>query len=190
MRHRKFLAELEQKKTAERETAMIDEHVAAHKEAKFREQAAKQRDKIKGLKSAEVEVPQEQMSYGKPSALTAENLSQVGSRAPPSQSSKKPKKSAKPAWAMTEKMTEDAKEAEIDNLLEFAYELDYEKYMEDFEVREALAVIQNRVNEIVKDGDWKEKMADEWNRADEIEKQQRHEVRSQAPSQASKYSQT
>lgn len=38
-------------------------------------------------------------------------------------------------WAMTEKNFEDEKEKEIDELLEFAYELDYEKYMEDFEVR-------------------------------------------------------
>lgn len=38
-------------------------------------------------------------------------------------------------WAMTEKDLEDQKEKEIDDLLEFAYELDYEKYMEDFEVR-------------------------------------------------------
>ena len=38
-------------------------------------------------------------------------------------------------WAMTEQKVEDEKEKEIDNLLEFAYELDYEKYMEDFEVR-------------------------------------------------------
>jgi hypothetical protein len=36
-----------------------------------------------------------------------------------------------PAWATTEKQQEIAKEAEIDELLEFAYELDYEKYMED-----------------------------------------------------------
>ena len=36
---------------------------------------------------------------------------------------------------MTEKELEDQKEKEIDDLLEFAYELDYEKYMEDFEVR-------------------------------------------------------
>lgn len=36
---------------------------------------------------------------------------------------------------MTEKQGDDEKEAEIDNLLEFAYELDYEKYMGDFEVR-------------------------------------------------------
>ena len=48
-------------------------------------------------------------------------------------------------------MQEHAKEAEIDELLEFAYELDYEKYMEDFEVRQALALIKERVNEMKKD---------------------------------------
>jgi hypothetical protein len=50
-------------------------------------------------------------------------------------------------------------------LLEFAYELDYEKYMDDFEVRQALAIIKDRVHEIKKDSDWKNKMADEWNKA-------------------------
>ena len=66
---------------------------------------------------------------------------------------------------MTEKELEDQKEKEIDDLLEFAYELDYEKYMEDFEVRQALAIIKDRVNEIKKDSDWKEKIAQEWNEA-------------------------
>jgi hypothetical protein len=42
-------------------------------------------------------------------------------------------------------MQEDAKEKEIDDLLEFAYELDYEKYMEDLDVRQALEVIKSRV---------------------------------------------
>lgn len=50
-------------------------------------------------------------------------------------------------------------------MLEFAYELDYEKYMDDFEVRQALAIIKDRINEIKKDDDWKEKMAKEWNEA-------------------------
>jgi len=40
---------------------------------------------------------------------------------------------------------EEDKEQEIDDLLEFAYELDYEKYMEDFDVRQALALIKERV---------------------------------------------
>jgi hypothetical protein len=42
-----------------------------------------------------------------------------------SQKSKGSKKS-KPAWAMTEKQLDEQKEAEIDDLLEFAYELDYD----------------------------------------------------------------
>lgn len=68
-------------------------------------------------------------------------------------------------WAMSERELEDQKEKEIDDLLEFAYELDYEKYMEDMEVRQALAIIKDRVNEIKKDSDWKEKVVKEWNEA-------------------------
>lgn len=37
--------------------------------------------------------------------------------------------------------------------------------MEDFEVRQALAIIKDRVNEIKKDEDWKTKIAKEWNDA-------------------------
>ena len=58
---------------------------------------------------------------------------------------------------------EEAKEAEIDELLEFAYELDYEKYMEDYEVRQALAIIKDRVNEITANPDWKEQITNDWN---------------------------
>lgn len=59
------------------------------------------------------------------------------------------------------------KEQEIDELIEFAYDLDYEQYMEDYEVRQALAIIKDRVNEIKQDEDWKVKMADQWNAAAE-----------------------
>lgn len=73
----------------------------------------------------------------KPDPLTKDNLSKHDDVVSQAASSKKKKKSKaeKPAWAVTEKQKEDAKEAEIDELLEFAYELDYEKYMEDYEVR-------------------------------------------------------
>lgn len=55
------------------------------------------------------------------------------------------------------------KDKEIDNLIEFAYDLDYEKFMEDYEVRQALAIIQDRVKEIKHDDNWKNNIADEWN---------------------------
>jgi hypothetical protein len=50
-------------------------------------------------------------------------------------------------------------------LLEFAYELDYEKYMEDYEVRQALAIIKDRVNEITNQVGWQDKLVKEWNEA-------------------------
>jgi hypothetical protein len=97
-----------------------------------------------------------------------ERFSEAASAKKPSQpaASQKPGKKAsqKPAWAMTEKMTEEQKDAEVDDLLEFAYELDYEKYMEDYDVRQALAVIKERVGAL--NTDWKQDMVDEWNAAD------------------------
>lgn len=69
-------------------------------------------------------------------------------------------------------MVEDEKEAEVDDLIEFAYDLDYEQYMEDYEVRQALAIIKDRVNEIKQDDDWKQNIADEWNQAAEQEEKQ------------------
>jgi len=105
--------------------------------------------------------------------LTEANLRQVEDvsvKAAPKEASKKGKKgSAKPAWAVTQKQQETDQEEEIDNLLEFAYELDYEQYMDDLEVRQALAVIKERVAEMKKDQDWKEKIADEWNQANKQE---------------------
>lgn len=44
--------------------------------------------------------------------------------------------------------------------------------MEDYEVRQALAIIKDRVNEIKQDVDWKQKIADEWNEAADLEKEQ------------------
>jgi hypothetical protein len=39
--------------------------------------------------------------------------------------------------------------------------------MDDFEVRQALAIIKDRVQEIKKDEDWKANIAKEWNEAAE-----------------------
>ena len=63
----------------------------------------------------------------------------------------------KPIWAKTAKELKEEEEQDIDNLIEFAYDLDYEKYMEDLEVRQALALIKDRVDELKQDKEWKEK---------------------------------
>ena len=107
-----------------------------------------------------------------PAALSEKPMSKA-SGAKSAKSSKK----SKPAWATTEKEQEETKEAEIDELLEFAYDLDYDKFMEDFEVRQAFAIIQDRVKEIKQDQDWKEKIAEEWNKTAELEEAQAAQVK-------------
>lgn len=60
MRHKKFLKQLERQKNMERLGQMED---AANKENKtkaFREQAARQREKIKGLKATDVQQQNEE----------------------------------------------------------------------------------------------------------------------------------
>lgn len=60
----------------------------------------------------------------------------------------KSKAKAKPKWAMTE---EEALDAELEahvGLVEFARGLDYSKFIEDYEVKEALSIMRDRVKEL------------------------------------------
>jgi hypothetical protein len=74
------------------------------------------------------------------------------SKKPPAGASTKTAKSgggkAKPKWAMTEEEAEDAEFAEARSLVDFAAELDYDAFIKDFEVQEALAIMRDRVKEI------------------------------------------
>lgn len=58
-------------------------------------------------------------------------------------------------------MEEEEKEKEVDELIEFAFDLDYEKYMEDYEVRQAIEIIKDRVDEIKQDTEWKQNATNE-----------------------------
>ncbi len=184
LKHKRFLKSLEEQKQRERDERIISEFEKEEKVNKFKDQAEKQRQKIKDLKTnggdavgneengsparsgPEDDDHEKEQPYV-PAKLTKENLDKQSEAASKKAASKPASKAskAKPAWALTEKDVEEQKEKEIDELLEFAYELDYEKYMDDFEVRQALAIIKDRVQEIKKDSDWKNKMADEWNQA-------------------------
>ena len=181
LRHRVYLKNLETKKNNEREEirqAKLDEE---EKVKVLKDIAERQRVKVKQMKEeaeretepeepVEMEFEEPTTKENKPPALptklTSENLSNLDAKSQRSKKSLKSAKSSKrqkPAWAVTEKQLEDEKEAEIDELIDFAYDLDYEKYLEDYEVRQALAIIKDRVTEIKKDQDWKENMTNEMN---------------------------
>jgi hypothetical protein len=143
VKHRRFLKTLEEQKLREKEERDREEGDKDVKVAKFKENAEKQRKKINDLKKTggmpeeEVEAAPVEETRSVPAKLTEENLRKSEQMEVESRKSKKAGKAAKskPAWALTEKEQEEVKEKEIDDLLEFAYELDYEKYMDDFEVR-------------------------------------------------------
>ena len=180
IRHKRYLKMLQEKKMIEK---LENENKEAEDKKKFdtiRDQTAKQRKKIKDLKGDETAVPKQaaentDLAVTAPleenktiAKLTKENLARNDEQfSQKPKATKKADKAKKPAWAKTEDQLKKEQEDEIDDLIEFAYDLDYEKYMEDLEVRQALALIKERVHEIKKDDEWREKIAEEWNTAEQ-----------------------
>jgi len=60
---------------------------------------------------------------------------------------------AKPLWAMTEKEKEDFEEEEGDDLINFAENLDYEKFLGDLEFRQGMAALRDRTGKLKKEQD-------------------------------------
>jgi hypothetical protein len=58
------------------------------------------------------------------------------------------RRTAKPMWAHTEHTAEVAEEDEVEELLEFADGLDFNSYIEDYEVRQALSLVKSRVKQL------------------------------------------
>ena len=98
----------------------------------------------------------------------------------------KAKAPAKPAWALTEDEAEDLEDDEAAQLVAFANNLDYDAYIDDLEVRQALNVIRERIDgekaleaaaqaaeeSMSQAGDWRTKFLNEWNdEADETSSQ-------------------
>eukprot|EP00743_Colponemidia_sp_Colp-15_P000844 GILK01000931.1.p1 GENE.GILK01000931.1~~GILK01000931.1.p1 ORF type:complete len:387 (-),score=94.14 GILK01000931.1:794-1903(-) len=83
----------------------------------------------------------------------------------------KKKKSKKPAWALTEAENEMLEDEEATSLINFATTLDIDNYISDMEVRNALAVVKSRVDEIEREkqreqeeeDSWKQQIVDQWN---------------------------
>jgi len=63
------------------------------------------------------------------------------------------KQKSKPLWAMTEREKESFEEEEADGLINFAEDLDYEKYLGDLEFRSALDALKDRAGKLAKVSD-------------------------------------
>lgn len=65
----------------------------------------------------------------------------------------KTSKSTKPLWAMTEAEKEVHEEMEADDLINFAEGLDYDKFINDIDFRQALGVVKDRAGKLQKEQD-------------------------------------
>lgn len=74
----------------------------------------------------------------------------------------------KPMWAMTEAEKEDAEEADADELIKFAEELDFDSYLGDLEFRQCLQAIRDRAKKLQREQDsFKASLVGEFNAAAE-----------------------
>ena len=166
-RHKKYLRMLQEKKIIEKVEKENNENAKQETFKKVRDQTAKQRQKIMDIKNDDQNSPDKDSSPQeetvKVAKLTKENLQKNDEQLSSKNKASKKADKAKPLWAKTEDQLKQEQDQEIDDLIEFAYDLDYEKYMEDLEVRQALALIKERVDEIKKDNEWRQKATEEWN---------------------------
>lgn len=78
---------------------------------------------------------------------------------------KKLERKEKPAWALTQEKYAEAKEEkeeeEVDELLSFAENLDFEQYVADYEIRAALEKVRDRISELSRHKDLQESKDEE-----------------------------
>lgn len=220
-RHKEWLQKFQQDIQSKKEEEEIRKLQEEERRRVIRENAAADRVKMKTLKEEFNKANDSMHLYGdnkeenlspvaKPAKLTAKNLQKLDEETsqherqeavpePPRESEKPAKKSKKgkekPKWAMTEQELEGVENAEVDDLLDFANNLDYDQFMYDMEVRNMVNAIQSRINELKQQDNWKEKVVEEWNKnktAQDGEKEKRtkgvtfDDNRSQASNQSKK----
>jgi hypothetical protein len=110
--------------------------------------------KLQRIRDQQIEARRQQRENPAPSNDTApatSNAQQDAPKPPKSSSVAAPlgkKSKAKPKWAMTEDEALDAELDECSALVQFAQNLNYDKFIEDYEVKEALAIMRERVREL------------------------------------------
>ncbi|OMJ67499.1 hypothetical protein SteCoe_35323 [Stentor coeruleus] len=147
-RHKQWLSQLQKQKE--------DIAVEEQKNLKAKEQKL-QKMKKKYKTNKEPKAKTAEANEKKSQNLTEKSLKKLESE--PNEKGQK----EKPKWAMTEKEAEIHEEKEVDDLLKYVQDLDYESIINDLEVRQALEIVKERIEEIKRDKEWKEKIAQKYN---------------------------
>ncbi len=134
-KYKEYLKELETNHKLLKINQMEEELKLEEKQSKFKETQAILRKLLRESNSNKKEIEELLDTNGK----SLKDLYDSNNRR---------KKKEAPKWALTEKKLEEEGEKEVDELIEFANNLDFEEYVQDDEIRDALQIIQTRVEEL------------------------------------------
>ncbi|CAD8102895.1 unnamed protein product [Paramecium primaurelia] len=177
-RHKKWLEEFKlqnqlKKHAKEEQQVREDEKFERVRELakKDREITKKMKEEYKQINDIIKKELQDDGPKSKTVQLTAENLKKLEERdtikqqevktdnkLDIKQGDHKKRYKTKPVWAMTKEEEEEHIKQEEDELLNFVENLDYDSYINDLEVNVMLKALQQRVSDIKKEGNWKEKL--------------------------------
>lgn len=139
-RHKKWLYSFAKQMKRMKEEEIEREVEMAQRAARFRQGESQKREEVINSKPAKQPEPYD--------------IQNVQTQLSKSAKAKAHKKAAKPKWAMTEDEALLAEDDETQDLLDFAKKLDYDKFITDYTIAEALNVMRDRVEEIAKANNW------------------------------------
>eukprot|EP00796_Vickermania_ingenoplastis_P000997 gene997-592_t len=140
-RHKKWLYSFAKAMKKMKEDEVEQEVEMARRAARFRAgEERKREDQLSGQAAKQ------------PAPYDIQNVQTQLSKSGKSGAAKKRK--AKPQWAMTEDEALMHEDDSVAELLDFASKLDYEKFITDYTIAEALNVMRDRVEEIAKANNW------------------------------------
>jgi hypothetical protein len=164
LRHRQWLNAFKDKIREKKTGEEMKEHYDKEKFERIRENAS--------IGRAE-EIPDVAITDKASPAKTSSQVNQQEQISPQNvpkkqaEKKKKENKADKPKWAYTEKQVHEEEDQDVDDLLAFTNNLDYDKYIDDIEVKHMVAALKNRIDELNhkdKDEDnWKNNLVDAWN---------------------------
>lgn len=164
-RHVRWLRELEGQMQQERAQVELDEQEDIIRKQKFKATFDQHREAVREMmaqRDAEMKAVETHCASARAAAKGIEvpvagHTLPLGAADLASSSTaeklKAKKKVAKPLWAMTEQEKHNFEEEEADDLINFAENLDYEKYVGDLEFRQALEALKDRKGKLQKEQD-------------------------------------
>jgi len=121
------------------------------REGKWKEEFV---DKKKGAAAKKKTQKKLEVALKTSNSKLKEMLEEVQPEKVPDQKTELPKDIDKrPTWSLTKEQLEKKAKAEEDDLLNFALNLDYEKFMDDMDVRDAIEFVQKRVQDLEEEKD-------------------------------------